>query len=90
MGLRRFRLLGVLILLAGLAIGIRQLASGLPTFPANVQPGIWQPPVPESIDRSLISLSWLTLITGIILIISGIVTFIRYHKENPAPYTEEA
>jgi len=90
MGLRRFRLMGVLILLAGLAIGFWQLALGLPTFPANIRPGILQPLVLESINRSLISLSWLTLITGVILIISGIVTFIRYRRENPTPYMEEA
>ena len=81
MGLQRFRLLGILILLAGLAIGIWQLASGSPTLSSSVL---------ESINRSLIGLSWLTLISGVVLIISGLVTFIHYRKENPTPYTEEA
>lgn len=90
MGLRRFRLMGILILLTGAAIGIWQFAMGLPVFPANVQPEILQPPVVESISRTLVSLSLLVLISGIILIISGILTFLRYRKENPLPYAEEA
>jgi hypothetical protein len=89
MGLRRFRLMGVLILLAGAAIGIWQVAMGLPVFPVNVQAGILQPPVVETINRSLQSLSLLVLITGLILVISGALTFVRYRKENPLPYTEE-
>ncbi len=88
MGLRRFRLLGALILPAGLAMGIWQLALGLPAFPSNVQPGILQPAVFESIRRTLTSLSLLTLISGLLLMLSGILTFLRYRKENPFPYTE--
>lgn len=80
MGLRRFRLVGGAILLAGIGVGVWQLALGLPTFPSSVL---------ETINRSLTSLSWLTLVTGAILMISGLVTFIRYRKENPTPYTEE-
>jgi hypothetical protein len=89
MGLRRFRLLGAMILLAGIKIGIWQYAMGLPTFPANMQPGIFQPPVLEIINRTLVSLGLLTLITGIVLLFSGFVTFLRYRKENPTPYTED-
>src|SRR5574341_1316023 len=55
MGLRRFRLVGALILLAGMTVGTWQLLLGLPTLPANVQPGILQPPVLESINRTLAS-----------------------------------
>ena len=90
MGLRRFRLMGVLILLTGAAIGIWQFAMGLPVFPASLQPSILQPPVIETINRTLESLSLLVLISGLILIISGILTFRRYRKENPLPYTEDA
>jgi len=81
MGLRRFRLLAVMILLTGIAIGIWQFAIGLPTFPVNVL---------ESVNRTLTSLSFLTLISGVILMISGLVTFLRYRKENPNPYMEES
>jgi hypothetical protein len=88
MGLRRFRLVGALILLAGTAVGIWQLALGLPTFPANVQAGILQPPMPESINRTLAGLAFLTLASGVILLLSGVMTFLHYRKENPIPYTE--
>jgi hypothetical protein len=88
MGLRRFRLLGAMILLAGMAVGFWQLAMGLPAFPANVGPGILQPLVLESINRTLTSLGSLTLASGLILMLSGLVTFLRYRKENPIPYTE--
>jgi hypothetical protein len=89
MGLRRFRLLGAMILLAGMVVGIWQYAMGLPAFPANVQPGILQPQVLEIINRTLTSLGFLTLVSGAILMFSGLVTFLRYRKENPIPYTEE-
>lgn len=89
MGLPRFRLLGVMILLAGLAVGYWQFAIGLPVFPGNVQPGIFQPSVLEIINRTLISLGVLILICGVISMLSGFVTFLRYRKENPTPYTEE-
>ena len=89
MGLRRFHLMGVLILFAGLAVGFWQFAMGLPVFPANIQPEILQPPVLESINRTLASLGFLVLVSGVILMLSGIVTFLHYQKENPIPYTEE-
>lgn len=89
MGLRRFRLLGAMILLAGMAIGFWQFTLGLPAFPVYGGKGILQPPlVLESINRTLSSLGFLTLVSGVILILSGLVTFLRYRKENPAPYTE--
>ncbi len=89
LGLTRFRILGGLILLAGIAIGIWQLAAGLPNFPANIQLSIMQPVVTESINRTLASLSFLVLITGIILTVSGLITFLHYRKENPSPYAED-
>ena len=89
MGLRRFRLMGILILLAGAAIALWQFASGLPVFPAAIQPEISQPVVLESILRALTSLSVLVLITGLILIFSGLITFLRYRRENPTPYAED-
>lgn len=89
MGLRRFQLMGIMILLAGMTVGIWQFAMGLPAFPENIQPGILQPPVLESINRTLASLGLLTLASGVILMFSGLVTFLRYRKENPFPYPED-
>ena len=89
MGLHRFRLLGGMILLAGLGVGIWQLTMGLPTIPSDVQPELLQPPVLESIQRSLTSLGWVLLISGVPFVVSGILTFMRYHKENPQPYRED-
>jgi hypothetical protein len=81
MGLHRFRLLAGMILMTGIAIGIWQFAIGLPTLPFNVL---------QSVDRTLSSLSLLMLISGVILLASGLVTFLRYRKENPIPYAEES
>jgi len=89
MGLRRFRLIGITILLTGIVIGIYQLAIGLPTFQVNPQQRILPPYVLESVNRTLASLSFLVLISGVILLISGLVTFLRYRKENPTPYAED-
>lgn len=72
-----------------MAIGIWQLAWGLPAFPANMQPGIFQPPVLESINRTLTGLSFIILVFGVILIFSGVATFLHYRKENPIPYKEK-
>jgi uncharacterized membrane protein YidH (DUF202 family) len=78
------------MLLAGIAVGIGQFAIGLQAFPANLQPGVLQSSVVESVGRTLASLSFLILISGVILMISGVFTFLRYRKENPAPYAEES
>jgi len=90
MGLHRFRLLGGMILLAGIGVGIWQLAVGLPNIPTNIQPEILQPPVLESVNRALTGLGLILLISGVILMFSGILTFLRYRRENPRPYTEDA
>ena len=89
MGLHRFRLLGAMILLTGMAVGIWQFAMGLPAFPANVGTGTLQPLVLESINRTLTSLALLVLVSGVILMLSGLIIFLRYRKENPTPYTED-
>ena len=89
MGLRRFRLLAVIIVLTGIAIGIWQFAMGLPTFPSDVQSRVVQQIVFETINRTLISLGFLILISGVTLMISGLVTFLRYRKENPTPSEAE-
>jgi hypothetical protein len=90
MGLHRFRLLAVMMVLIGIAIGIWQFMMGMPTFPSSMQSGIFQPIVLETIHRTWISLGFLILISGVTLVISGLVTFLRYRKENPTPYAEES
>jgi hypothetical protein len=90
MRLPRFRLLGGLTILTGIAVGIWQAVMGLPNAPANIEPTILQPWLLESIDRTLISLDLILVIFGVIVIFSGVATFIRYRKENPQPYEEEA
>ncbi len=90
LGLRRFRLLAVAMLLTGIAIGIWQSGMGLAAFPANVQAGISQAAALESISRTLTGLSFLVLISGVVLVISGFATFLRYRMENPTPYAEES
>ena len=90
MGLHRFRLLAVMMVLTGIAIGVWQFTIGLPAFPANIQAGIFQPIVLETFHRTLISLGFLILISGVTLMISGLVTFLHYRKENPTPYAEES
>lgn len=89
-GVARFRVLGILFLLAGVAVGIWQWTLGLSVLPVDIQPALNQPAVQEVINRSLNSLGLLVLISGLPLIISGLVTFLCYRKANPAPYTEES
>ncbi|MBI5950944.1 MAG: hypothetical protein HY865_04755 [Chloroflexi bacterium] len=89
LGLRRFRLIGIMTLLAGIAVGVWQFAMGLTEFPVNTQVKIMHPAMLESISRTLASLGMLVLICGIVLALSGVVTFLRYRKENPTPYTED-
>ena len=90
MGLRRFRWLAVMIVLTGMAVGIWQFTMGLPTFPSNIQSGIFRPIVLETINRTWTGLGFLILISGVSLMISGLVTFLRYREENPTPYAEES
>ncbi len=89
MGLLRFRWVAALILATGVAVGAWQWLAGLPVIPANVQPTALPPTVVESINRSLTSLGLLLVGSGVVLLISGILTFIRYQMANPQPYTED-
>jgi hypothetical protein len=82
-GLLRFRLAGGIMLLAGMMVGIWQYVLGLPGIPA-----LLEPPLLESINRTIISLSSILMIFGVIFLISGVITFLRYRKENPTPYSE--
>jgi hypothetical protein len=90
MGLQRFRWIAVFILLTGIAAAIWQWTMGLPDIPAATQPQLLQQLVLESINRSLTSLSFIMVGSGITFMISGGLTFVQYRKENPQPYEEEA
>jgi hypothetical protein len=95
--LRRFRLLAAVILIAGITAGAWQLALGLPNVPAEALQGNLMGPLPdvlripleETISRTLTGVGLLTLLSGIAFALSGLVTFLRYRKENPSPYREE-
>jgi hypothetical protein len=89
MGLRRFQIIGALMLLAGIKVGTWQYAMGLPASPENMQAGIFQPSILEIINRTMTSLGFLILIAGVILMLSGFMIFLRYRKENPTPYSED-
>ncbi len=97
MGLRRFRLLGLLILLTGIAIGAWQLLAGFPALSTEALrqnfleplPDALRSPLDEILVRTFTGMGLLTLASGIGFLLSGSATFIRYRKENPAPYREE-
>lgn len=98
LGLHRFRVLGVFILLTGIAVGIWQLVVGLPSFPVEALlanpletlPVVLHAPLIESVNRTITGLGSITLVFGVLLIVSGAVTLLRYRKANPVPYGEEA
>jgi hypothetical protein len=98
MGLLRFRLMGLLIILTGLAVGIWQITVGFPALPAEALQADFLGPMPEALrapldeilTRFFYGVGGLTLAAGIFFSISGVITFLRYRKENPAPYREEA
>jgi hypothetical protein len=78
-GLRRFQVMAALIFLAGIQAGVWQWIVGVPAISTET-----------AIYRAFASVGLLSLASGIILVISGMVTFLRYRKENPHPYQEEA
>jgi len=96
--LRRFQILGVIIMLAGILTGVWQLTLGLPIVPAEALrnnmlsplPDVLRAPLEETLARALTGVGVVTLVSGIGFAVSGLVTFLRYRKENPAPYKEEA
>ncbi|MGB7538170.1 MAG: hypothetical protein WBM17_06495 [Anaerolineales bacterium] len=98
MGLRRFRVMGLLILLSGLSVGIWQITVGFPTLAAEALQADWLTPMPDSLrvpleeilSRFFVGMGGLTFAAGVFFCVSGFVTFLRYRKENPAPYREEA
>lgn len=89
-GIRRFRALAVLTLLAGIAVGTYQWTTGSLGTLMPDRPGAWQLLLTQIIIRTLVSLALLVLACGVILVVSGVAAFLRYRKENPVPFTEEA
>ncbi|MBN1438065.1 MAG: hypothetical protein JW929_01540 [Anaerolineales bacterium] len=97
MGLRRFRIMGGLTLLAGLGVGAWQALLGFPSLAADALQADWLQPMPEAMRASLdellsrlfVGMSVLSTVTGVILIIAGSATFLLYRRENPFPYREE-
>jgi hypothetical protein len=98
MGLPRFRWLGAGMLVAGLAVGAWQWAAGFPVVPVEALhadlmgplPEVLRVPLEETVIRLYISLGVLTVAVGVLFAVSGLITFLRYRKENPVPYTEES
>jgi len=84
-GLRRFRLDGMAILLAGIAVAAAELLAGLPAAGSGAAL-----PLEEILDRALIGMGLFTLASGAALFLSGLITFLRYRRENPAPFREDA
>jgi uncharacterized membrane protein len=80
MGLLRFRWIAGTILLTGIGVGVWQLTIRLPNGQVLL----------ESVNHTLVSLGLVMLISGMILAFSGAITFMRYRKENPQPYREDA
>jgi len=78
LGLPRFRLMGALIGLTGIAAGAWQFVIGW----ANIS-------VETAIYRTFASVGLLILVSGVGFLLSGVTTFLRYRKENPVPYQDE-
>jgi quinol-cytochrome oxidoreductase complex cytochrome b subunit len=47
-------------------------------------------PLAGLLNRAFVSIGLLTLVSGAIFAISGLVIFLHYRKENPVAYQEEA
>jgi hypothetical protein len=78
-GVRRFWVVAALIFLAGIKAGAWQFIVGV----ANLT-------LETAIYRTFASVGLLTLASGMVFLLSGLATFLRYRKENPLPYQEEA
>jgi hypothetical protein len=98
MGLRRFRIVGMLMLLTGLVVGAWQITIGFPNLTAEALQADWLGPMPQSLRAPLDDIlgrffagvgGW-TLAAGIFFLVSGFATLLRYRKENPDPYRGEA
>jgi hypothetical protein len=88
MGLLRFRLMGLFLLLAGIGTAGWQIALGFPPAPAD-----WAAP-PESvlaeiIARTFTAVGVLVLAGGAAAFLSGLTALVRYRRKNPRPYREE-
>ena len=77
--LRRLRLLGLLTFFVGIVVGAALLLMGRP---APGDPG-------QILGRTFAGVGLLTVTCGLAFVISGLVTFLRYRKENPTPYGQD-
>jgi len=82
-GLRRFRLFGIGILFAGVAVGAVQLLVGVPNALASGFPA-------QALSRTLVAMGSLTVLCGAAFALSGLVTFLHYRRENPMPSGRES
>jgi hypothetical protein len=97
LGLFRFRWLGLGALTAGLAVCAWQWSAAFPAVPAELLRGDLLGPLPaglaaplmEMADRLSLSLGVWSVVLGALFCISGLVTFLRYRRENPAVSTGE-
>jgi hypothetical protein len=98
MGLARFEGIGACMLLSGLGVAGWQVWEGLPVMPAAVLqsddllalPNVLQAPVADVFNRTLVAVGVLIFLWGVTFLISGLITFLRYRRENPAPGKVEA
>ena len=78
-GLRRFRLLGLVTFVLGIVVGGALLLTG---WSASGDAG-------QILGRTFVGVGLLTVTCGAAFLLSGLVTFLRYRKENPLPYGQE-
>jgi hypothetical protein len=88
MGLLRFRLTGWFVILAGIAIAGWQAALSFPPAPAD-----WaadEGALLAILGRTFTAMGALVLVCGAAFLVSGAAAFVRYRRENPRPYREDA
>ncbi len=67
------------IFVAGIVVGAGLLMMGWPGLLASGDPA-------QILRRTFVGVGLLTMIGGASFVLSGLVTFVRYRKENPLPY----
>lgn len=87
LGLGRFGRLGIAIILAGTVTAAWQIVIGLPPVAGDA---LSDAALVAVFDRTFTALGVLIVSAGACIAFAGMVTFLRYRKENPVPYQEEA
>jgi hypothetical protein len=67
---------------AGIAVGVGLLLIGWPGRLASASPA-------QMLGRTFAGVGLLSMICGAAFVLSGLVTFLRYRKENPLLYGQE-